>query len=184
MIALADSADTLFDITAELSDAIIRIGESDSARAAFSRSFTVPMPPELAALPQQRTAPFYAHGQNLLPDQQKQLMRNIFIVNNTVRSELHSRVSFALSCLILVMVGCALGLMFRSGNFLSAFALSVVPALITLALIIAGQQTADNVPWDVTHYHNSLQLGLTLIWSGNVAVAAMGVMLLGRLQRQ
>jgi len=184
IIVNANNADATFDVTLELADAVIRIGASETARASFARTFTVKMPPDLAELPQTRTATYYAKSPEILPDQQKQLLRNIFIVTNTVRSELHARVSFAVSCLFLVLVGCALGLMFRSGNFLSAFALSVVPALICIALIIAGQQTADNVPYDVTHYKNSLHLGLVLIWSGNFAIAAIGMVLLGRLQRQ
>jgi hypothetical protein len=85
---------------------------------------------------------------------------------------------------MLVMVGCALGMMFRSGNFLSAFALSVVPALICIALIVTGQHTCENVPWDVSHWQNTLGLGLVLIWSGNVAVAIIAIALLTRLQRQ
>jgi hypothetical protein len=36
----------------------------------------------------------------------------------------------------------------------------------------------------VTSETNSLHLGLTLIWSGNVAVAVIAAVLLGRLQRQ
>ena len=39
------------------------------------------------------------------------------------------------------MVGAALGMMFKSGNFLSAFALSAVPALVCIALIVTGQHT-------------------------------------------
>jgi len=83
------------------------------------------------------------------------------------------------------IVGCALGMMFRSGNFLSAFALSVVPALICIALIITGQHTCENVPHDLmANFHNPFELGRNLIWSGNAAVAVIAVVLLGRLQRQ
>ena len=53
------------------------------------------------------------------------------------------------------------------------------------ALIITGQHTCENVPRDVTvNFKNTLDLGLGLIWSGNVAVAAIAVVLLTRLQRQ
>ena len=58
-------------------------------------------------------------------------------------------------------------MMFRSGNFLTAFALSVVPALICIALIVAGQHTCENVPWKLDNFQNPLNLGLALIWSGN-----------------
>jgi hypothetical protein len=84
------------------------------------------------------------------------------------------------------MVGCALGMMFRSGNFLSAFAVSVVPALLCIALVVTGQHTCENVPWNVNpaQWNNPLHTGLLIIWSGNVAVAAIAVVLLWRLQRQ
>src|SRR5678810_20721 len=98
---------------------------------------------------------------------------------------IRDRLSFAVSCFILVMVGCALGMMFRSGNFLSAFAVSVVPALLSIALVVTGQHTCENVPWNVNpaSWNNPLHTGLLIIWSGNVAVAAIAVVLLWRLQR-
>jgi len=87
------------------------------------------------------------------------------------------------------MMGCALGMMFRSGNFLSAFAISVVPALLTITLIVAGQRVSGNVPdqlkIDIFHYVNSpLRMGLGLIWAGNCANFVLAVVLLGRLQRR
>jgi hypothetical protein len=91
---------------------------------------------------------------------------------------MNSRSAFAVSCLILVIVGCALGMMFRTGNFLTAFALSVIPAILTITLIVTGQQIAQN-----THMSAALPMGLTLIWSGNVVVAILAVVLMGRLQR-
>ena len=60
-------------------------------------------------------------------------------------------------------------MMFKSGNFLTAFAISVVPALICIALIVAGQHTCENIPWKLENFHNPLNLGIALIWSGNVA---------------
>jgi len=37
-------------------------------------------------------------------------------LTNGLMAESNSRASFAVSCLILVLVGCALGMMFRSGS--------------------------------------------------------------------
>jgi hypothetical protein len=76
------------------------------------------------------------------------------------------------------MVGCALGMMFRTGNYLSAFALSVIPALLTIALMITGQHVSENPAT------NSLSLGLGLIWTGNVLVLALALGLLGYLRKQ
>ena len=67
-------------------------------------------------------------------------------LGNGIVSESNSRASFAVSCLILVMVGCSLGMMFRSGNFLTAFAVSFIPALLCITLIVAGQQTCRPSP--------------------------------------
>ena len=60
--------------------------------------------------------------------ERQKLNRELTVLSNDIRSESHGRVSFALSCLILVIVGCCLGMMFKSGNFLTAFAVSFVPA--------------------------------------------------------
>ncbi len=98
---------------------------------------------------------------------------------------MNNRASFAVSCIILVMVGCSLGIMFRSGNFLTAFAVSVVPALLSIVLIVTGQHTCENIPYEIKHgFHNPLTIGLSLIWSGNLAVLVIAVVLLGKLQRR
>ena len=93
------------------------------------------------------------------------IRREQIVVNNAIVDELHSRASFAVSCLILVIVGSRLGVMFRSGNFLNAFAVSFLPALLSITLVVAGQRTADHVAYNVMdHFHNPLSLGLCLIW--------------------
>ena len=49
------------------------------------------MSSELARLPQIRTAKYYATDKTLLPLQQIQLLRNIFIVTNTGTFAFHAR---------------------------------------------------------------------------------------------
>ena len=105
-------------------------------------------------------------------------------LGNAIHSEMHSRASFAVSCLILVIVGCALGMMFKSGNFLTAFAISVVPALLCIALIVTGANVSNSIPFKLENFHNPLNAGLALIWSGNVAVLLIAVALMWKLQRQ
>ncbi len=75
-------------------------------------------------------------------------------------------------------------MMFRSGNFLTAFAVSFIPALLCITLIVAGQQTCRSVPWTDALKHNPLKFGVALIWSGNVMNALIACSLLLRLQRQ
>jgi lipopolysaccharide export LptBFGC system permease protein LptF len=181
---IPDNEIGMMHVRIELDDVIERVGESMTPRTKIPREFDVPMIASIRSLPQTRTAKYYLKDNTKYAAQNKTLHREQVFISNGVSSELHFRASFAMSCLILVMVGCALGMMFRSGNFLSAFALSVIPALICIALIITGQHTCENVPKDLTNFHNPYELGRTLIWSGNVAVAVIAVGLLARLQRQ
>jgi hypothetical protein len=98
---------------------------------------------------------------------------------------MHSRASFAVSCLILVIIGAALGMMFKSGNFLTAFAISVVPALMCIALIVTGANVCSSIPWrNLESFENPLKAGLALIWSGNAIVLVIAISLMWRLQRQ
>jgi hypothetical protein len=102
---------------------------------------------------------------------------------NQIIAECHNRASFAISCLILVMVGSALGMIFRSGNFLNAFAVSFIPALLSITLTIAGQRTAANFPYKA-NASDPLMLGLSLIWTGNVINLILAAGLLLRLHRK
>ena len=157
-------------------------------RATWARTFDVPMDEAVKAIRRDQTLDKYLRDHTLSPDDANHLRREQVVVSNAVRGELHSRASFAVSCLILVLVGCALGMMFRSGNFLSAFAVSFVPALLCITLVVAGQQTADHVPEKIGEHfldHNTpLNLGLSLIWSGNVVVALLAAALVGKLRRR
>jgi lipopolysaccharide export LptBFGC system permease protein LptF len=165
-------------IEARFYDAVLQTPEGPTARPGFPRSFVIPMPAELRDL-ETRPLDFYRSR-----DSQNQLNRELIRLGNGIQGEMHSRASFAVSCLILVVVGCCLGMMFKSGNFLTAFALSVVPALVCIALIVAGQHTCENVPWKLEHFQNPLKFGIALIWSGDAAVFALACVLWTKMQRQ
>ena len=175
----------VMSVRALLHDVIAQTPEGPDARPSFTRTITVKMPPEIQSL-QANDLDSYLRGDAKVSDSDRMLLRRaMFRLGNGIQSELHSRCSFALSCLILVIVGCALGMMFKSGNYLTAFALSVIPALVCIALIVAGQHTCENIPWKVdANFKNPLHLGLTLIWSGNAMVLALATVLGWRLQRQ
>jgi hypothetical protein len=158
--------------------------DEPSARQSITSALSISMPPEIREL-ERRTAAHYLRDNTILPTRQQELLRTQLALSNSVEGELHARASFAVSCFILVAVGCALGMMFRSGNFLTAFALSVMPALLCIALIVTGQHTLENIPRGIgPEFVNPLRMGIWLIWSGNIAVAAIGLVLLWRLQRQ
>ncbi len=76
-----------------------------------------------------------------------------------ILGEMHGRVAYGVSCLLLVVMGAALGMVFRGGQVLSAFALSVVPATIVVVMVLMGQQMMGNP--DVSY-----EAGLACIWAG------------------
>lgn len=149
----------------------------------LDRRVYVPMPEDVAAVANQ-TLQKYLDGPDVPMDAPVALRHDIVQLTNYIYSEMHGRVSFAVSCLILVAAGAALGLMFRSGNFLSAFAVSVAPALLAIALVATGQHVVEGVPGVVTPHNDPIRLGIMIIWSGNLAALIVAVTLLARLQRQ
>jgi lipopolysaccharide export LptBFGC system permease protein LptF len=167
-------------------------------RGSFSRRFSVPMPQSIRAIGYKRLFNFLGdpvEAPGAAPQSidrwevpwilNYNLRHEQLRANNGARSELHGRASFALSCLSLVLIGCALGVMFRSGNFLNAFAASFIPALLCLTLIVSGQQTATHVPFTNTAaFKDPLATSLVFIWSGNVIVLFAAIYLTYRLQRR
>jgi lipopolysaccharide export LptBFGC system permease protein LptF len=180
--AFPDTDRKRIELDLDMYDAVVTVAGTKAPHGNFSRPISVPMPGAIFSL---HTRLVSDYMQGLSKRDHQRLNRDLQKLTNSVISELHARMSFAVSCFMLVMVGCALGMMFRSGDFLSAFAISVIPALATIALIVAGQQTAQNVPWNVdVNFRNPLSMGLILIWSGNAANLAAALVLLGRLQRK
>lgn len=99
-----------------------------------------------------------------------------------IRSEMHGRVSYGVSCLLLVTMGAALGLIFRGGQVVSAFAISVVPAAVVIILVMMGKQLATNPSVAVGGMDN-VSLGLAVIWSGNVLLLIANFVVHGVLRR-
>lgn len=165
--------------------ASVRAGASDEAsqRDRFRRSLSVPMPPEVAEVGQ-RTAKEVRADASLPQDLRQRLDRALIIVRNEVAGELNARAAFAVSCTVLVVMGVALGMMFRSGHYLTAFAISVGPALLCILLTTTGQHSVESVPNPIpANWTNPLTMGLILIWSGNTAVALLAGTLFYRLHR-
>lgn len=78
--------------------------------------------------------------------------------------ELHSRLAFGVSCVVLVLFGSALGIFLRSGHLLSAFGLSCIPAVLCLTTIFTGKHVAESSGSGMTS-------GIIFLWSGIAVVA-------------
>jgi hypothetical protein len=83
-----------------------------------------------------------------------------------IGSELNSRGSFSLSCLTLVLLGAALGILLRGKNPLAVFVIGFVPAVILVLLITAGRELAEG---DV----RNMKTGIGMIWAGNVVLLTL-----------
>jgi lipopolysaccharide export LptBFGC system permease protein LptF len=183
LTADADTPNDQFYISIDLKNALVDAGDMPSPQADFSRRLVLAMSPAIAAMKTRTAGQYLNSAVRPEKDRQHLLFAWVDLVNH-IRSEMHARAAFVVSCLLLVLVGAALGMMFKSGNFLTAFAVSVIPALFSTVLIVTGQHTAESTPNIVTLLNNPLAAGVTLIWTGNVVIGLAAVALLWRLQRQ
>ena len=100
-------------------------------------------------------------------------------LDETVRriiGAIHERFAFSTSVLVLVILGAALGIIFRGSHVMTAFGISFVPLVFVIVGIVTGRQMAHNVD---THV-----MGLATMWSGIVAAAALDVWILARVLRR
>jgi len=95
-------------------------------------------------------------------------------VRARVMAELHGRLAMAAGCFGLVLVGAGLGMYFHSGHLLTAFGVALVPGLgawyITTVAVKTVARAAEH-PEDELH----------LIWTPNLAVVVIGLLLLAHL---
>jgi hypothetical protein len=91
--------------------------------------------------------------------------------------EMHGRIAYGVSCFLMVAFGAALGMIFRGGQMISAFALSVIPAATVIIVIIMGQQLLSQKDVPVV-------VGVGAIWGGIVALTVANVVAYWRLARR
>ncbi len=92
-------------------------------------------------------------------------------------AEMHFRVAFGASCFLLVAIGGGLGILLKGGQLLSGFAVSLLPSLPVVVLILTGKEMARNI--DVP-----LVVGIGVMWSGVAALFLGGVWLYAHLARK
>jgi len=89
---------------------------------------------------------------------------------------IHERTAYSISVFGLVILGAALGIVFRGSHVLVAFGISFVPSLIVIITIVTGRQMACNA--------NTHVVGLMLLWAGIAALAALDWWTLARVLRR
>lgn len=98
-------------------------------------------------------------------------------VHIEILMELHSRLAFGVSCVALVLLGVALGIIFKSGHLLTAFGISFIPAALCLITIFTGkhiseQSGADPLP------------GICFLWSGIILVVLVNLVVYRQLLKR
>ena len=98
-------------------------------------------------------------------------------LKSDLMAELHVRLAYGASCFLMVAMGAALGLVFRGGQFISAFALSAVPAAAVIIMLLMGKELVRNPANDDT-------FGLACIWGGIVLLSVANLVIYARLSRR
>ena len=105
------------------------------------------------------------------------ISKHIAYLRRQILSEFNSRISFAFSCVVLVILGAALGIILQGRNPLAVFVVGVGPAMILVLLINTGRGV-------VTRNAGSPWSGLALIWMGNLIILAIDFFVYQRLLKQ
>ncbi|MBL7221517.1 MAG: LptF/LptG family permease [Phycisphaerae bacterium] len=111
--------------------------------------------------------------------------KHVVQLRRDIKSEIHMRLAFSLSCLLMVMLGGVLGLIFRGGQFVSALVTAILPAATVIATILMGKNIARNP--DVLFDNSpdaSIFVGLTIIWGGITILAIVTGLTYWRLSRK
>ncbi len=120
--------------------------------------------------PVNKATPTVAKLINTIQYQEDHLRRQIL-------SEFQSRGSFAFSCIVLVILGTALGIILQGRNPLAVFVVGVVPAMVLVLLINTGREM-------ITRTTTSDVPGTMLIWSGNGLLIILNIVIYSRLLKR
>lgn len=93
-----------------------------------------------------------------------------------IAATISERFAFSVSVFVLVILGAALGIIFRGTDTVTAFGVSFVPSLLVIITIVMGKQMAYNATTPV--------LGLLVMWSGIALVAVLDAWTLTRVLRR
>ena len=85
--------------------------------------------------------------------------------------ELHTRLAYSTSALVLLILGAGLGIIFKGGHFVSAFGLSFIPMLFVVVIIITGKRICGV---------GGTVMGPAIIWFGLFVVIWADVLVLGK----
>ena len=119
----------------------------------------------------------YTHNQEIISRVQTIMAHDVRKLRGMILGEMHGRIAYSVSCFLMVVLGASLGMRFRGGQILSAFAICVPPAATVIILILMGRQMLANPDVDI-------QDGQVCLWSGVVLLGLADAYVAIRLLRQ
>ncbi len=183
-------------VTFTFADAAVAVGDRTTTGRGVERRVRVPMPGEVFALSELDAADYLQRANESLGGVPMGISGRSYLLGKLLKQEagvvgeLHARAAFVVACTFLPLMGAGLGLMFKSGNFLTAFAVSMVPAAVCIAFIMLGQGIVEDIGKitegdlaDPSKLRPS-NIGLSIIWVGNALVILAGSGLLWRLRQR
>ncbi len=102
------------------------------------------------------------------------LQRKITSTLAEINAEVHSRLVLGIGCITLILIGIALGIIFKGGHLLTAFGVSSVSAAALIVCIMAGKNITKNPDTQALS-------GIILMWGGLAALSALAVVIYHRL---
>jgi len=90
---------------------------------------------------------------------QHELQRNVQKTLAEIAGELYSRLVFGIGCIFMILIGIGLGIMWKGGHLLSAFAASCIPAAVLIVCIMCGRNITENLGSQGVS-------GIVLMWTG------------------
>ena len=99
------------------------------------------------------------------------------LFRNKVSGEIHTRLAFAYSTVVFVLLGAAIGTIFRGGTPLKAFLISFMPWVAAMLLITFGKRLAEGAV-------DSPIAGVTVIWATVIGFSIVTAVVLGWLLRR
>ena len=158
-------------------------GASRHRREEWAR-LNLPIPEDVAARIESidphaiyRSPRAYIKNPRLLKEVEDFKRDRIRRILDQLEGEMHARLAYGVSCLLMVAMGAALGLLFRGGQFVSAFALSMMPAMVVIVMIVMGRQLLENP-------NLSRMVGMLSLWGGVAILAAADVAVFAYLARK
>lgn len=112
--------------------------------------------------------------QGELADGRIRLQRAASELARRINAQIHFRLGYALSTLVTVLMGAALGLVFRGARALAAFALAMIPFFSVMILMVLGRQLTEDA--QATLYGPPVTWGgLALVLLADLVILRFGV---------